>query len=531
MTVCRFTTSHSSKAKTTPHTDRHSGPTVQIGRLHGQVWERTADGERVGIPNATISLRQDGSTQLTRVITRSIEEQGRGRGTYEIVLQEGDWRASVAATGFQTLVDPEAIRIESGKEQEHDFMLTRMPAPRPEGQGIKGVVRVRADDPDASFPQDVEVHIRPIVATGQEADPLAVSATGEFQRDLVPNAYHVEAVATGYLPARYSPAIVLPGRYTVVDLTLMPDRQQTPSRPDETLPAEPEQPREPQQAWLVAKVVQDSIEGRRPLAGAAVLIRKQGQSFDEAMRGTTDRQGEISFPVVEPGSYIALAQMPDYRPGGSRIEVLADQRNETIITLEKLAGGPEPRPPDPPHGSGEQAEPVEVTGYVAYKDPRSSTGLYGVQDAQLLWQPLSNGSPSSPQQTTSGRTGRFALTLPEGEYEVEVSAPPGYRSQAGQRVKVAWGMQPVYLFVEKETQRQPDIEQDPGATPTAVPVAVQGYVLSPSNQTRGGYAAVDRRTSGVDSSRRPVKPAMDRRLGLWRTVFARAAPGNLRGAR
>ncbi|MCA9152566.1 MAG: carboxypeptidase regulatory-like domain-containing protein, partial [Planctomycetales bacterium] len=464
-------------------------PIVQIGRLQGHVWERTAQGELVGVPAAVIALRQVSSQQLTKVVTRRDEGEQQLRGSYEVILEEGPWHASASAPGFQTLVDPEPLLITSGNETERDFVLTRQPTPRPEGQGIRGIVRVRAGVPNTPLPADCVLHIDTNTPGKSGIEAIPLSPSGQFQHELAPNAYALEAVASGYRSSHRAPVFVLPGRYTVVELTLVPDAS-APASPDDAAPDGPDVPQQPDDLVLLARVVRDSLEGPpRPLPGAAVLVRREDQPFDQALRGTADQHGEVRFALVEPGSYVALAQMNGYQPNGSRIDVAIGSHNETVITLRKLDTTPEQRPPELPPSNGREGEPVEVHGYVVYRDPQSSTGLFGVRDAQLLWRRHGETSNDRPRQISSQRTGDFSLMLAEGEYDVELRSPPGYRGPGNTQVSVALGMPTKYFYVEKVSSRQPDIEQQP-TLPSDVQIRIQGYVVTPSNRTGVGYAAV-----------------------------------------
>ncbi len=197
-------------------------PVVEMGHLEGRVLEKTATGELLGVPGARISLRREGGERsLERVTSQRQERPGKPLGAYAVELQTGSYRASVAASGFATLVDPQAIAITAGQTTQRDFVLTRLAVEPPSDQGIRGTVRLGGPRSTGPVPK-IQVQIIPL-GPGAPADPpLIADDQGRYSRTLAEGRYRVLAQADGYRPARSGPRDVFRGRYTIVNLTLLP---------------------------------------------------------------------------------------------------------------------------------------------------------------------------------------------------------------------------------------------------------------------------------------------------------------------
>lgn len=444
-----------------------AGPSAEIGVLRGRVLEKTRDGSLVGIPGATITLRKkDGDRGLARVVSGGADQTGDGAGRYQIVLEAASWQASVAAEGFDGLVDPKPIVVEEGKEATRDFVLTRAAPEEPEGQGIKGTISVYRPGGDAAAPSQAQVFIVPLSGPQKPDQALSTDARGRYSRDLSAGRYEVVASVEGFLTARSGPREVFPGKYTIVNLTLVPER--TAEEP------EPEQ-------LVFTGIVYEQLpgdRGRRPLPGASMLIRHEKQALADAPRGTTDKQGQVSLPLAEEGEYVALAQMPGYAPGGARVTISAGGENSAVITLQRES--PETEPTPTPQPTPDEAL-VAVSGYVVYRSSESATGFFGIPESELTWRRADGGGPLE-RRAAAGRIGRYDLELPEGRYLVEVRPPSGFRG-ATEEVVVQRGMKPKYFILARVPDRTPQ-------PPPSRLVTVRGYVVTQSFKNITGLAGV-----------------------------------------
>ena len=213
--------------------------TVELGKLKGKVLEKTADGQRIGIPGAVIALRPEKALKLLRVVSRRETDHAELNGAYESVLKAGDWRASVSAPGFETLVVTDPIHIDLDRETERDFVLSRL-APEPPGdQGIVTEVVVNPTRRDVAPPKQIDVEFTDL-ASGQTIDPTEILEYPQpVTRDLPTGAYRVVARAEGYRAAGSGPAYVFSGSYTNVKLTLLPEEAAPEVPPEEAAPEVP----------------------------------------------------------------------------------------------------------------------------------------------------------------------------------------------------------------------------------------------------------------------------------------------------
>ena len=464
-------------------------PKVEIGKLKGHVWEKTYEGKLVGIPQSAVSLRRNGSAQLANVFTSGADKDGKQAGFYKVVLQAGTWKASVKAPGFEMFVDPKPIVIEAGKEATRDFILRRKPQKPPSNQGIKGIVRVRGQRLP-KLPADLKIEIKPIANTMTSVSTMAVDKKGGFRKDLLPGSYRVLASAKGYKTADSGAKFVFAGKYTMVELWLVPEL--VPEKPPEKPPERPTEMR------LMLTVVEDSPRKQRPLPEAKLLVRRSNQGLGEAQRGTSDENGRAEFTIQEPGSYMALAQAEGFQPSGVKLVIAPGASvSKTIKLTRRDTTPPIEQAPGRDDGHEEEAEPVEVAGYVIYENAESPTGAYGVAEARLIWQPL-GGRGGRAKSAATGETGDFKLVLPEGDYRVGFKLPPDFHAKAPETVKVRVGMGKKWFHVLKAPQRDPDdgnIEPGPGNMDPPdddqqEQVDVRGAVVVQSAQGRDGYAGV-----------------------------------------
>ncbi len=467
---------------------------VEEGKLHGRVMERKADGSLVGLPRAQVALRRHGARTLTRVVTRRSGRTGQQAGQYAVSLEAGSWQASVIAPGFDTLVDRRPILIQSGRTTQRDFILTRPEPDTPDEQeiqeqGIKGRITLKGKPAGAQATPEVKVQIVPLSRSSRRPEPLAPGADGGYRRELPVGRYRVTATAEGYRPAQSGPREVFAGRYTVVNLTLL-------AKPEDKPPIE--------KPALDCLVFEQSRLGKRPLPGAAVMVRKSGSSLGQALRDTSDRQGKAHFDLTSAGQYTVLAQKSGYKPNGVHVEVKAEARNQATIILvrkpsETPGGQPDVSPIEPDEGQTpdrdqpdqdrQEIEPwLPVTGYVVYKNPASRTGYSGIPGARLSWQPT--GRFGSRGEAASSRLGSYSLKLREGTYRVSVKPPAGFQPTSEQ-VAVRRGMKPKYFVLTPIRQPdpvQPGRDQPGGEQPVARPVTVRGYVMARADDKQTKYA-------------------------------------------
>ena len=111
---------------------------------------------------------------------------------------------------------------------------------------------------------------------------------------------------------------------------------------------------------------------------------------------------------------------------------------------------------------------VALTGYVVYEDSRSPTGLYGIDGARVKW--TSTDGRGGSQEAIAGEIGDFKLTLPEGDYRVEI-VPPADFVERTETVNVAFGMQPKHFVLTRKRTGAP--------IPEDQLVDVNGVVVTP----------------------------------------------------
>ena len=224
-----------------------------------------------------------------RVTSQRQARPGKPLGSYSVELQTGSFRASVAASGFATLVDPQPIAIAAGQTTQRDFVLTREAVEPPSDQGIRGTVRLGGPRPTAGPAPKIQVQIIPFGPGAPAGPPLVADAQGRYSRSLAEGRYRVLAQAEGYRPARSGPRDVFRGRYTIVNLTLVPLAPPEEAKPPVVVtppvkirpPVEVKPPVVPP-PLVFSGVVLEAVPGgvkTRPLPGALVLLRKEGESL------------------------------------------------------------------------------------------------------------------------------------------------------------------------------------------------------------------------------------------------------------
>jgi hypothetical protein len=303
-------------------------PVHKIGQLTGRVLEKTPDGKLVGIPAARIALRpSDGDRLLTHVTTGGQSGSARATGRYAISLAEGSWRASVSAEGFEMFVDPNPILVPADGSASRDFILSRSADETSEDQGIRGRITLVGRPAKPGATPQIQVRIVPLLDQRAADAPMATDRSGRYERQLSAGRYRVMATAEGYRSAKSGPADVLAGRYTTVNLRLVAESPSAEPTPPERTPSLP--------LVLHATVyeVLSGGQGKRPLSGASLLVRKSGQALADAARESTGAGGKAEIPIAEAGIYTVLAQKPGYTPAGSSVNITPGGENTNNILL------------------------------------------------------------------------------------------------------------------------------------------------------------------------------------------------------
>jgi hypothetical protein len=336
---------------------------VAVGKLAGFVLERTPEGKLVGIPQATVRLRNEGARPPQLNVTAS-QAGGRNErpGRYGVTLEAGSWQAAAAAPGFEPLIETKPIHIVAGREQTHDFVLTRSQSePPPTDQGIRGTVWVRG--PETAKVSLAQVKVLVLPARGQPIEPRGPDAKGNYDCGVAAGRYRVTAKLEGYRTARSQPRAVFPSKYTVVDLTLVPLPKALPPTP---VPPTPVPPTTPDTPSLVAKVsvylkTDDDVTPEQPLQDADVLLRIKSQSLAAARKVTTDKDGVAVFEKLDTtGTYEAVAHHEGLT-GSNEFAVSKAGPNHTKIVLAKAAPIPvKPIPVEPIPVKPIPVEPIPV---------------------------------------------------------------------------------------------------------------------------------------------------------------------------
>ncbi len=297
---------------------------ADIGTIEGRVREKTGDGKLVDIPGATVALRQsDGPPKLTSVITGPGPD-GEGAGYYTTLLPVGSWAASASAPGFETAVHPRPLNIEKDKVLTRDFVLKRSePEPAPRDQGVRGSVRFRGPDPQPAASK-VTISVRSLDEPAPAAPKTATpDGKGSYSCDLNAGDYLLVAEAEGFLPAHSGPKAVFPGKYTVVDFTLVPLVTPTP-------------PSVPTQLVFTARVLgatTDDLSPQTPLEGATVRLTPKAKP-EATQEAQTDATGNAVLAVADPGTFLARGEKPGYKPAETEVTVAPDRFAGVVMVLQ-----------------------------------------------------------------------------------------------------------------------------------------------------------------------------------------------------
>lgn len=296
-------------------------PSVEPGKLQGQVRERTPRGELIGIPGATVTARQSaGKPRLARVLTSPPDKESNSAGRYQLALDAAAWKLSATAPGFTTVVDPAPVEIQSGMIATRDFVLVREQAPVVSGQGIRGAVTLSsAGRPGEKLPP-VKLSVAPLAEAGRSAETIPLDPAGRFIRDLGIGRYQVVAQAEGFQLASSGPRDVFSGRYTAVNLVLQPLR-----------------PAETKEFTFIAKVYErlPGARGKQLLSGATVLVRKPAEPGTKPVQGATDTHGQVTLKLTAAGKYEAVAQKAGFKSATAPAEIIPGSPTFAELLLER----------------------------------------------------------------------------------------------------------------------------------------------------------------------------------------------------
>ncbi len=137
---------------------------------------------------------------------------------------------------------------------------------------------------------------------------------------------------------------------------------------------------------------------------------------------------------------------------------LAGFRGDLQVSDRPLPGPSEsdqadvPTPtPETPADPG-SLTPVTVTGWVVHKDSTSRTGYRGLENVRQVWRPKDDAAQRR-RETHTGKAGSYTLSLPPGEYLVDLELPAKWEKMTDQPVTVEEGMK-ANFFTVKELVRE-----------------------------------------------------------------------------
>lgn len=74
-------------------------------------------------------------------------------------------------------------------------------------------------------------------------------------------------------------------------------------------------------------------KGKKPLPGANILLRKEGEPLNQALRGITNGEGKIQFQPRAAGSYTLLVTSNGYKSLGKKLTIQAMGENRAELVL------------------------------------------------------------------------------------------------------------------------------------------------------------------------------------------------------
>ena len=167
---------------------------------------------------------------------------------------------------------------------------------------------------------------------------------------------------------------------------------------------------------------------------------------------------------------------------------LAEFRGDLQVSDRPLPGPdradlPVPSPGDP--GESGPSAAVAVSGWVVYEDSTSQTGYRGLKNMRLVWKTKDNAAPQQ-YKARSGKAGAYKLSLPPGDYLVDLQLPEKWEQVAGRPVTVTAGMKPTYFIVKERLREKIAVR---GSVVTRSQVAPNRFVGVPGATVYWSYLA------------------------------------------
>jgi len=394
------------RGKNDPNNTPPLRPEAQSGGLAGRVFEKIKGNP--GIGGAIVLLRQDGTRNLTRVISAT----DKNPGNYEISLPVGTWRASVSASGFDQLVDAAPIEIVSGKTTNRDFELARPVSDPKTEQGIRGGVRITSGTRPPVKLTEVSLRVIPLNdATGSVPDLKSPKGDGQFEVRLPAGTYRVEAEAKGYETAVSGPIQVFPDRFSQVKLVLRGDLG-------------------PKVEFYVF-----DAKTKLPLAGTALQLQPKDDAT--VVEGKSNRLGQLTLRLPGEGDWNMQAIREGYANWSQTSEIKGEPDSRIMVAM--TAGTSSPPPPP----SVTKATELRVTVLDGQsKKPVSGASVTVRQGSQRL--------SDAPKSDTDSK-GLANFKLPgKGDYTALVQAS-GFKA-GGSRVEIKTGeSKPLEVLLEPES--------------------------------------------------------------------------------
>ncbi len=304
-------------------------PAAAVARLRGQVYERTAGGELVGVNGAEVTLRGTGGGPPVRVINRPPGDAARADSGYELTLEAGAWRASVRTDGFETLVDDQPIDATADKLAIRDFVLKRLTPPadlRLVAKPTELLVRV-LDAGDRTPLRGASVLVRAVSGPDRTPRRYQTDEGGSaVHRAAGVGEYQALAALAGYEPAGGQTLSLTEGGRREVTFLL---RKVAPvvgtPAVDVGIPGLVPPPRT---TVLVVRVT----DGQQPLRGARVSVSTGKVPLAE---GASDVNGLCSLQLPGPGAYVLSVSLSGHATYQGPI-TLAVGENRQTVTLARV---------------------------------------------------------------------------------------------------------------------------------------------------------------------------------------------------
>ncbi len=479
-------------------------PEPVYGTLAGRVLQRTDEGD-VGVEHAKITLVNEETRQVEEVIVRPGMSSVGHEGSYRVTLPEGSWRASVRAPRFDRYIDPEPIRIMTGKMATRDFVLRKYDPPEEmlASQGIRGQVVIKKGGRTYPPPFNVQLVARNSSDSAGMGSALTEISEQDFSIKTMPGSYRVEAVPADeeFVSAISRQVFVFPGRESTVRIVLRPKPRETElaetevrqreidmadSERDRTdmrdLPGE-ETRLGPQPEPPDLEIVALDRRTKKPLAETEILLREVTDQKATVISGRTGSDGIATFKLPE-GQYFVVARlagfevvaaMPEtsFLRGRLVLDVSTKTKNRATFVLDR-------------HREPEITPVISPQVQVNVFDQRTRRPLPG---ARINLQRSGSGGATAATGTTSP-TGQVTLGLRSaGDYLANISVP-GYIPRRMELTAIAGRITVLHAAMQRSGE-----SIEPGGPKL---VTVNGWVVTPRLPSRG--------FSGDLTPRRPPLP-------------------------